>query len=233
MTKCFGSVANQPSRTANRREREEARAAGDSNRRAGISAAGLILLLGPLQMDGGWCRSPPVIASHAVHPQSPVATEAEQAWLKTILQMPIAGISASELRDTFNDQRGDRRHEALDIPAPKGTPVLSATDGRVLRLLLSDRGGLMVYAADPSERFVLLYGHLERYEDDLREGATLCQGQVLGYVGTTGNASPTAPHLHFGILRAGDVRKWWQGMPVDPRPLLIPSGPAGTPTKTR
>ena len=115
-------------------------------------------------------------------------------------------------------------HEALDIPAARGTPVQSAADGRVLKLFTSKPGGLMVYAADASDRFVLLYGHLDRYADGLREGMRLERGKVIGYVGTTGNASAGAPHLHFAILRGRPNVRWWDGVPVNPYPLLIPAG---------
>ena len=150
------------------------------------------------------------------------ATPAELESLGTALVVPVSGVRAADLLDTFNETRDDgaRRHDALDIPAPRGTPVLSATSGRLLKLFDSKTGGLMVYAADASERFVLLYGHLERYADGLVEGQPLARGQVIGYVGTTGNAPPNLPHLHFGIERARNVAKWYTGTPVDPRPLL-------------
>jgi murein DD-endopeptidase MepM/ murein hydrolase activator NlpD len=129
-------------------------------------------------------------------------------------------VRVEDLLDTFNEMRGNRRHEALDIPAPRGTPVLSATDGRVQRLFTSERGGLMIYASDASERFILMYAHLDRYADHLADGDTLRRGQVIGYVGTTGNAPPNLPHLHFAIARSTDVSRWWEGTPVDPLPLL-------------
>ena len=121
--------------------------------------------------------------------------------------------------------RGSRRHDALDIPAPRGTPVLSAVDGRLLKIHSSERGGLMVYAADATDRFVLLYGHLDRYADGLTEGMPLRRGQVIGYVGTTGNAAPGTPHLHFAILRGRPSVKWWRGTPVNPYPLLTGAPP--------
>jgi peptidoglycan LD-endopeptidase LytH len=151
-------------------------------------------------------------------------TSAELAGLSAALIVPVQGVRASELLDTFDAARGDtaspRRHDALDIPAPRGTPVLSAIDGRLLRLFTSAAGGLMIYAADPSERFVLLYAHLDRYATGLREGMPLRRGQVIGYVGTTGNAPPNVPHLHFGISRTKDVKEWWTGRAIDPKPLL-------------
>jgi len=135
-------------------------------------------------------------------------------------------VSPADLPDTFDEMRGGgtRRHDALDIPAPRGTPVLSAASGRVLKLFTSENGGLMIYAADSTERFILMYAHLDRYADGLTDGMPLRRGQVIGYVGTTGNAPPDVPHLHFAIVRAQDVREWWRGTPVDPRPLLTPGG---------
>ena len=134
------------------------------------------------------------------------------------------GVEPSQLRDTYDELRGGdtRTHEALDIPAPRGTPVLSATGGRVLKLFDSKAGGKMVYAADSSERFILMYAHLDSYANGLAEGQPITRGQVLGAVGTTGNAPPNLPHLHFAIARSNDVKVWWKGMPVNPYPLLKP-----------
>jgi hypothetical protein len=154
-------------------------------------------------------------------PVRAIARQDELRALAVILTIPVAGVKAEELLDTFNEMRGTRRHDALDIPAPRGTPVLSATDGRVLRLYTSERGGLMIYAADAGERFVLMYAHLDSYADGVSDGVPLRRGQVIGYVGTTGNAPPNVPHLHFAIARSTDVKRWWEGTPVDPLPLLV------------
>jgi peptidoglycan LD-endopeptidase LytH len=150
----------------------------------------------------------------------PRARQDELSALADNLTIPVAGVKAEELLDTFNDKRGTRRHDALDIPAPRRTPVLSATNGRLLRLYSSQRGGLMIYAADSSERFILMYAHLDGYAEGLTEGDTLRRGQVIGYVGTTGNAPPNLPHLHFAIARSSNVSRWWEGVPIDPLPLL-------------
>jgi murein DD-endopeptidase MepM/ murein hydrolase activator NlpD len=138
------------------------------------------------------------------------------------LIVPVRGVEPSQLRDTYDELRGGdtRTHEALDIPAPRGTPVLSATGGRVLKLFDSKAGGKMVYAADSSEHFILMYAHLDSYANGLAEGQPLTRGQVLGAVGTTGNAPPNLPHLHFAIARSNDVKVWWKGAPVNPYPLL-------------
>lgn len=147
---------------------------------------------------------------------------ADLAMLSAELIVPLPGVKASELRDTFNEMRGGgtRKHEALDIMAPRGTPVLSASAGRILKLHNSKDGGLMIYAADASDRFVLMYAHLDRYADGMRDSLPLRQGQIIGYVGTTGNAAENAPHLHFAIAHPRDVKLWWTGTAIDPLPLL-------------
>jgi peptidoglycan LD-endopeptidase LytH len=135
--------------------------------------------------------------------------------------VPVVGTPTAALRDVFTDARGRRVHEAIDIMAPRGTPVVSALDGKLTKLHTSKAGGLMVYAADPSDRFVLLYAHLDRYAAGLVEGAPIHRGQLLGYVGSTGNANPNAPHLHFAVLRGQPSEAWWKGTPVNPYPLLV------------
>ena len=153
----------------------------------------------------------------------PIATFSELASLRPRLGVPVAGVTRAQLRDTFAEARGERVHEALDILAARGTPVLSAADGRLLRLFDSRAGGLMVYATDVSERFILLYGHLDSYADGVRDGMPLVRGQVIGYVGTTGNAPAGTPHLHFGILRGEPDVSWSEGIAVNPYPLLAAS----------
>ena len=153
--------------------------------------------------------------SNAVRP-----TPDELAQLASDLIIPVVGVESKDLLDTFDEARGNRRHNALDIPAPRGTPVISATAGKVLRVFSSQAGGLMVYASDPTDRFVLMYAHLDRYANGLADGMPLQRGDTIGFVGTTGNAPPNVPHLHFGIARTSNVGRWWTGMPVDPRPLL-------------
>lgn len=163
----------------------------------------------------------PTATAPATNAASPMASDADLELVSRELTMPIAGIDPMKLSSNFNALRGlGRRHEALDIMAPRRTPVLSAAAGRVLKLFTSHDGGLMVYAADSSERFILMYAHLDGYASGLRDGAPLTRGQVIGYVGFTGNASPNAPHLHFAIARSGDLRRWSKGTPVDPLPLL-------------
>jgi len=154
-------------------------------------------------------------------PSAAAASSGTAAAIGTLI-VPVRGVEPSQLRDTYDELRGGntRPHEALDIPAPRGTPVLSATGGRVLKLFDSKAGGKMVYAADSSERFILMYAHLDSYANGLAEGQPITRGQVLGAVGTTGNAPPNLPHLHFAIARSNDVKVWWKGMPVNPYPML-------------
>ena len=152
---------------------------------------------------------------------SAVPTDDDLELLRREIAMPLAGVDPAKLHSNFTELRdGTRPHDALDIMAPLRTPVLSAARGRVLRLFTSKAGGLTVYAADSSERFILMYAHLDSYASGLRDGALLDQGQLIGLVGFSGNASPTATHLHFAIARSADVRKWWVGTAVDPLPAL-------------
>lgn len=156
---------------------------------------------------------------------SPAALPAPRdvAMLRPMLSIPVAGVQASQLRDTYNELRGGTRsHEAIDILAPRGTPVLAATGGRVLKLFNSKPGGLMVYATDSTERFIMMYGHLDAYAPGLADGQPIRRGQQIGTVGTTGNAPPGTPHLHFAVATSADVRQWSKGVPVNPYPLLTP-----------
>ena len=133
------------------------------------------------------------------------------------LTLPLPAISAAQLTDTYTQARGDGRvHDALDIMAPRGTPVLAVDDGRVAKLFLSVPGGITLYQFDPNNEYAYYYAHLDRYADGVTEGTALRKGQVIGYVGSTGNASTAAPHLHFAILRLGPERQWWRGTPVNP-----------------
>jgi murein DD-endopeptidase MepM/ murein hydrolase activator NlpD len=165
----------------------------------------------------------PVVAAGEVVDSAPAQKPAAQLeMLSAELMIPVPGVQPSELRDTFHEPRGGgtRVHEALDIMAPRGTPVYSAAPGRVLKLHNSKDGGLMVYAADSSDQFVLMYAHLDHYADGMRDDLPLARGQVIGYVGTTGNAPANAPHLHFAIAHPANVKLWWTGEAIDPRPLL-------------
>jgi peptidoglycan LD-endopeptidase LytH len=137
------------------------------------------------------------------------------------LLLPVQGVEREQLVDNFDERRGDRRrHEAIDILAPRNTPVLAVADGKVAKLFGSVPGGHTIYQFDPEERYCYYYAHLERYAKGLKEGDPITRGQVIGYVGTSGNAPPDTPHLHFAIYRLGPDRRWWEGEPLDPFPLL-------------
>jgi peptidoglycan LD-endopeptidase LytH len=135
------------------------------------------------------------------------------------LAFPLEGEQRGTLSDNFDEARGELRHEALDILAPRGTPVLAVDDGAVRKLFTSVRGGLTVYQFDPAERYCYYYAHLDRYADGLAEGQQVRKGERVGYVGTTGNAPPETPHLHFTIFKLGPEKRWWEGVPLNPFPL--------------
>jgi murein DD-endopeptidase MepM/ murein hydrolase activator NlpD len=113
-----------------------------------------------------------------------------------------------------------RRHQAIDILAPQGTPVKAVEDGVIARLFSSKAGGITIYQFDPTERYCYYYAHLERYADGLREGEKVRKGQVIGYVGTSGNAAKDTPHLHFAVFRLTAEKRWWEGTPIDPYNVL-------------
>jgi murein DD-endopeptidase MepM/ murein hydrolase activator NlpD len=137
------------------------------------------------------------------------------------LLIPVEGVAASVLTRQFSDERGgSRRHEAIDILAPRNTPVRAVEDGTIARLFFSKAGGTTVYQFDPSSAFCYYYAHLERYAYGLSEGQRVRKGQVIGYVGTSGNAPKTTPHLHFAIFRLTEAKRWWEGTPIDPYDVL-------------
>jgi murein DD-endopeptidase MepM/ murein hydrolase activator NlpD len=137
------------------------------------------------------------------------------------LLVPVAGVTISQLRDSFSDSRSEGRlHQALDIMASLDTPVLAVDDGRVMRLYQSDRGGIMIYQSDPSGNYVYYYGHLSRYADGMVDGKQVRRGEVIAYVGDTGNAGAGNYHLHFGISKMRSPGKWSHGEPINPYPLL-------------
>jgi murein DD-endopeptidase MepM/ murein hydrolase activator NlpD len=141
------------------------------------------------------------------------------------LMIPVAGIAARDVRDSFHADRdgGDRKHQAIDILAPRGTPVLAADDGKVLRMASNTLGGITLYASDPQDRFVYYYAHMDRYHPAMTAGRQLARGDTIGFVGTTGNAAEDVPHLHFQVMLMPDDGKYWMGEPVNPYPLLKPT----------
>ncbi len=136
------------------------------------------------------------------------------------LGMPVLGLDRGSLVDNFADRRGTRRHLALDILAPRGTPVVAVEDGEVAKVYRHLLGGLSVYQYDRERKRSYYYAHLQGFAPGLAAGDYLRRGDLVGYVGTTGNASPTAPHLHFAILELGPKAKWWKGTPLNPYRLI-------------
>jgi murein DD-endopeptidase MepM/ murein hydrolase activator NlpD len=171
------------------------------------------------QPAGTTGKSAPAVASAAavIGPNPTSASDLEDRDLL----IPVEGIKAEQLTRQFSDERGgSRRHEAIDILAPRNTPVRAVEDGTVAKLFLSKAGGITVYQFDPSGDFCYYYAHLERYADGLREGQPVRKGQVLGYVGTSGNAPKNTPHLHFAIFRLTEAKRWWEGTAIDPYDAL-------------
>ena len=136
------------------------------------------------------------------------------------LLVPVLGVKAMQLRDSFSEMRGIGKHEAIDIPAPRGTPVIAVDDGRIAKLFKSIPGGLTIYQFDPSEKFAYYYAHLDGYAAGVAEGKPVKRGEVIGYVGSTGNANSANPHLHFTIFELGPEKRWWKGTAINPYPLL-------------
>jgi murein DD-endopeptidase MepM/ murein hydrolase activator NlpD len=132
------------------------------------------------------------------------------------LTLPVEGTRPEQLVASFDDGRGERRHEAIDILAPLGTPVVAVESGRIAKLFVSDRGGLTIYHFDPLRRYAYYYAHLSSYAEGLHEGQEIARGQVIGHVGVSGNAPADTPHLHFAIFELGPEAQWWKGTPIDP-----------------
>lgn len=179
--------------------------------------------LAPVRAPESELPAPP---SESPLPSAPLATSDEVYLHERMLMVPVDGVRPEKVADTYFQARdgGARTHQAVDILAKRGTPVLSADSGTVLRLTKNTLGGITIYATDPDKRFVFYYAHLDRYADGLYEGKPVAQGEIIGYVGTTGNAPKNTPHLHFQVMRFVDARSWWNGPPVDPRPFLVQSG---------
>jgi murein DD-endopeptidase MepM/ murein hydrolase activator NlpD len=168
----------------------------------------------------------PVASPPAVAPVRPAPAGTPQRAASGLV-LPVAGIAPAQLVDTYTQSRSAGRvHEAIDIMAPAGTPVLAAVDGPVAKLFTSELGGLAIYQFDLDGRRVYYYAHLQGYAPGLHEGMEVRRGTVLGYVGSTGNADPGTPHLHFAVFRLGTPPKWWQGEAVNPYPFLRRAEPA-------
>jgi murein DD-endopeptidase MepM/ murein hydrolase activator NlpD len=156
-----------------------------------------------------------IAAAPAKTPAAPVATTGDVP--RGRLRMPLDGEDVESLKGGFAETRGrDRPHEAVDMLAPRNTPVHAVDDGSIAKLFTSKAGGLTIYQFDPGGRVCYYYAHLERYADGLKDGQKVSQGDVIGYVGTTGNAPPNTPHLHFAVFELNADKRWWQGRAIDP-----------------
>lgn len=162
----------------------------------------------------------PAIGPTSTVPDAPASPSASGTDLEILqrksLRMPIDGVAHAALQQSFDQTRGEGRHEAIDILSPRGTPVRAVDSGVIGKLFTSVRGGLTVYQYDPSGTYCYYYAHLDRYVDGLVDGQAVRRGDLIGYVGTTGNAPPDTPHLHFAIFRLTEPGRWWKGTPVDP-----------------
>ena len=169
-------------------------------------------------------QAPPAPAAPV--PMAQTAPPAQLPAYSGALLVPVAGVAPTQLADTFSDARGDgRRHDAIDIMAPRGTPVLAAAEGRVEKLYFSSGGGgITVYVRSPDQRWMYYYAHLDHYAAGLAEGQQVRRGTMLGFVGSTGSASPEGPHLHFAVSTMAPGERWWQGTPINPYPLLTRPG---------
>ncbi|HEV8364900.1 MAG TPA: M23 family metallopeptidase [Gemmatimonadaceae bacterium] len=151
-------------------------------------------------------------------PAEPVAAppNAIEVLRRRHLMVPVDGVGLERVQNTYDAVRdgGTRRHYAIDIMAPRGTAVLAADNGSILRMGFNALGGLTIYQIDPEKRFVYYYAHLDRYASTIQDGRVVSRGDVIGYVGATGNASPTAPHLHFQVLLFRE--RYWEGESVNP-----------------
>jgi hypothetical protein len=134
---------------------------------------------------------------------------------------PLDLLKPSELHDSFNDLHHGHRHAAIDIMRPRGTPIHAVTSGVIRKLFTSRQGGLTIYEFDRAGTYCYYYAHLDRYATGLQERMPIARGDVIGYVGTTGNAAPDAPQLHFAIYRLGPDKSWWKGEPINPYPILL------------
>ena len=179
---------------------------------------------GAAVIEAGRPETPVATSGAGVVPPSPPPDPVPEAPIAELaardLVVPVEGIAPDALVRSFDEARGGRRHEAIDILAPRNTPVMAIEDGTVARLFYSKAGGITLYQFDPTGRYCYYYAHLERYADGLAEGQELRRGQVIGYVGTSGNAPKETPHLHFAIFRLAGAKRWWEGTPIDPYDVL-------------
>jgi peptidoglycan LD-endopeptidase LytH len=161
----------------------------------------------------------------AANAASPKKTRVDGVASRALLAIPLPGHERA-LRDNFHEKRGMRTHHALDIMAPRGTPVHAVDDGTVAKLYRGPMAGIAVYQFDAAQSRVYMYAHLDRHAPGLAEGQSVRRGQIIGFVGSTGNAPESAPHLHFAMHELGEDKRWWKGKASNPYPLLRAAAPA-------
>jgi murein DD-endopeptidase MepM/ murein hydrolase activator NlpD len=179
------------------------------------------LTISPTLSPAASPQAPPTSASPENTPASK-AMPLPGNYVGTInLIVPVMGVRPDQLRDTFTDARSEGRvHDAIDIAAPGGTPVVAAADGELIKLFQSDRGGTTIYQLSTDKKLVFYYAHLQRYADGLAPGKFVRQGEVIAYVGDTGNAGTGNFHLHFSISVVADPKRYWEGTNINPYPIL-------------
>ena len=193
-----------------------------------VAVADCVNLRGPSDATASKRRPPAVVNTadntSVARPDMRPMLPADSAYFRMHpLMVPVEGVSPSDLRDTFHEARsGGRIHMATDIMAMRGTPVLAAAPGRIIKLANSGAGGITIYIADVSGRYVHYYAHLMGYAPNVKEGLAVEEGDVIGFVGTTGNATPDAPHLHFQVMRSD--ANYWNGTPIDVRGFMTKPG---------
>ncbi|MEK6280141.1 MAG: M23 family metallopeptidase [Acidobacteriota bacterium] len=167
-------------------------------------------------------RSEPGLSSGQATNDGATGGNISSSFVGTLkLIIPVAGVRSDQLLDTFTDARSEgRSHDAIDIPAAAGTPVLAASDGEIVKLFQSERGGTTIYQLSPDKKLVFYYAHLQRFADGIAPGKFARQGEVIAYVGDTGNAGTGNYHLHFSIAALADPKRYWEGTDINPYPLL-------------
>lgn len=192
-----------------------------------LPSLALVTACGPSLTPSTGVVPAPVGSAETPYAKGPPVVAADVESLRSLRMMvPVDNVAPRQVPNSYDAKRGVRTHEALDIMAPKGTPVVAAVDGFIARLATNDLGGITIYQVDRDERWVFYYAHLDRYARGLAEGQRVSQGEVIGYVGTTGNAPANAPHLHFQVMKLVDQRTWWAGPPLNPHPFLAQPGRA-------
>jgi peptidoglycan LD-endopeptidase LytH len=189
---------------------------------AGWAVGGALVVLGSAGGSPAVLRAAGPQATPFAHVTAGEPPAGRLAGRQRYVVIPVVGVTSSQLHDDFSQPRsGGRTHQALDILAPRGTPVVAAVDGTIRKLFFSNAGGITIYQFDEAEERVYYYAHLDRYANGLAEGLMVRQGTVIGYVGTTGNTRGT-PHLHFAVEILPATKEWSKGTPINPYPLLAP-----------